>query len=124
MHSPFKICPTCAQPWATREDFLGDAGVTIVGYQVHWEELELGLMYFNHTCGTTMAIQVSEFTDLYDGPVFTGRATGTDACPGHCLHRGNLRPCPARCECAYIRAVIQAIKAWPKRMPEQDQPED
>jgi hypothetical protein len=115
MPDTFKTCPMCAKPWVTRDDFLGDPDVTLVGYQVHWEELELGLLYFNHTCGTTMAVEVAKFTDLYEGPIFHARAAGTEACPGLCLHRGNLNPCPAKCECAYVRAILPQIRAWPKR---------
>ena len=115
MTTSFKICPMCAKPWATRDAFLADPALTLVGYQVFWEELELGLLLFNHTCGTTLAVEVARFTDLYDGPIFSTRATGTKACPGHCLHRGNLEPCPAQCECAYVRAILQQIRAWPKR---------
>jgi hypothetical protein len=40
--------------------------------------------------------------------------TGTAECPEFCLHRSKLNPCPAKCECAYIREIIQAIKNWPK----------
>lgn len=110
----FKGCPSCGKQWPRRDDFFADPGVTLIGYQVHWEELELGLLYFNHTCGTTMAMEVANFADLYDGPVFTARATGTANCPGHCLRQENLKPCPTRCECAYVRSILQQIRAWPK----------
>jgi hypothetical protein len=105
----------CAHPWATRDDLLADPEVTLVGYQAFWEDLEMGLLMFNHTCGTTLAVEVARFTDLYDGPTFSVRATGTKACPGLCLHRENLNRCPAQCECAYIRELLPKIRNWPKR---------
>jgi hypothetical protein len=43
------------------------------------------------------------------------RKTGTEECPGYCLHQDELQPCPARCECAYVREIIQIIRNWPKR---------
>ena len=55
-----------------------------------------------------------EFQDLYSGEIFVERATGSAQCPGHCLHQDNLLPCPARCECAYVREVMQIIRQWPK----------
>ena len=115
MDALFKVCPSCRHEWPRREDFLADPAVTLVGYQVHWEELELGLLYFNHSCGTTMAIEVANFSDLYHGPIFRQRANGMANCPGHCLRQENLKPCPAQCECAYVRAVITQIREWPKR---------
>jgi len=93
---------------------MADPDLEMVGYQVHWEELELGLMYFNHTCGTTLAIKVKDFSDLYQGEVFQERATDTDQCSGCCLHQDNLSRCPAKCECAYVREVLHIIKEFPK----------
>lgn len=108
----FKECPMCDHAWETRDRFLGDAGLTLVGYQVHFEELTAGLLLFNHTCNGTLAIEAGDFEDLYDGVVFVDRATGSDDCPGYCLHQDELEPCPAKCECAYVREVMQIIRNW------------
>jgi len=72
-----------------------------------------GFFLFNHSCGTTLARPVAEFQDLYDGPLFASRATGSEECPGYCLRQEDLRGCPAECECASVRAIIQIILAWP-----------
>lgn len=114
MHMIYKTCPRCGRQWQTREAWLRDPQVTLVGYQVNFNDLKAGILLFNHDCRTTLAVKAEEFTDLYQGPMFVQRATGTDACPGHCLHRDNLGPCPAQCECVYIRNVLQQIKDWPK----------
>lgn len=110
----FKKCPNCDFEWDSRESFLEDDGITIVGYQAHFESLTLGLLLFNHSCKTTLAVQAGEFRDLYDGPVFTNSATGSEACPGYCLKQHELRRCGAQCECAYVREIIELIKNWPK----------
>ena len=95
--------------------FLRDAKLTLVGYQVHFEKLEEGLFLFNHeVCHTTLAVAAGAFQPLHQGPIFTQRATGGADCLGYCLHRDNLLPCPAECECAYVRQVIQVIRHWPK----------
>ncbi len=111
----FKVCGMCGKAWRSRDEFLADPEIRCIGYQVHYEDLELGLFDFNHeTCGTTMMIRASHFTDLYAGPPYTKRLTGTEDCPGYCLHRTELRSCPAQCICAYIRSVLDTIVGWKK----------
>ena len=110
----FKRCPMCGESWPSREAFLSDRGVDVVGYQVNFRELEAGYFLFNHRCGDTMAIPVIAFRDLYDGPVFIERSTGTVECPGHCLREDDLDSCPARCECSFVRETLQIVKNWPK----------
>ncbi len=112
----FKKCPACGFVWADRKQFLEDQELTLVGYQVNIKNLAAGLFLFNHSCmGSTLAIQAMDFRDLYKGPVFTQRLTDDAACPGHCLHQKNLRPCPQQCECSYVREVLQIVKNWPKQ---------
>lgn len=110
----FKICSLCGFVWRGRTSFLSDPSLHLVGYQVHFEELSAGLFLFNHSCGTTLSVQAKEFQDLCGGPMFSERLTGTEECQGSCLHEDDLRPCPAKCECAYVREVLQVISSWPK----------
>ena len=110
----FKLCKNCGQQWATREDFLNDTDIALVGYQAHFEELTLGLFLFNHICKTTLSLHAGEFTDLYDGPVFSEWKTGKEECPGYCLKVSSLDPCSAKCEGAYVRETMQIIKSRPK----------
>jgi len=110
----FKQCTLCGFKWASRDQFLQDPCVELVGYQVNFVELLTGFFLFNHSCGTTFAVLTESFEDLYDGPVFSKRATGSDECPEHCIHEDDLDPCPAHCECAFVREIIQCIKCWPK----------
>ena len=110
----FKKCPKCDFIWLTRKEFLGDPGAMIIGYQVQFQELVAGLFMFNHTCGTTLVIAAAAFRDLYDGPVFAEPLTGTEECPEYCLRKDELRWCPAKCACAYVREIIQVINNWPR----------
>lgn len=112
---PFKICPCCHEKWPERADFLSDKQIILTGYQAHFIELTAGFFLFNHHCGTTIAIEVGEFRDLYTGPVFEENLSGTNHCRGHCLHESDLNPCPARCECAFVRQILQTVRNWPKR---------
>jgi hypothetical protein len=113
-HGPFKACTICDTTWQTRSDFLGDPEIFIVGYQVHFDALVEGIFLFNHSCGGTLSINTVEFTDLYKGSVFQKRLTGGEECPGFCLYEEELGPCPAECECAFVREIIQIIKEWKK----------
>ena len=98
----------------SREDFLKDPDLEMIGYQVHFENLNSGLFLFNHRCKSTLAIRADAFMDLYDGPIFKTRATETEACPEYCLHKSNLKPCPVECECGFVREIVQIVKNFPK----------
>lgn len=110
----FKRCPTCGFVWSTRDHFLRDPALEIIGYQVNFKKLTLGFFLFNHSCKTSLAIRAVNFGDLYKGPIFQDRATGSEECPGYCLLEHELLPCPAQCECAYVREIVQIIKNCPK----------
>jgi hypothetical protein len=107
-----KTCPVCRYAWRSRNEFLSDPGLELIGYQVSFKELTAGLFLFNHTCKGTLAIRAQVFQDLYDGPMFSQRVTGGPGCPGHCLHESDLRPCPEQCECSYVREIMQIIQNW------------
>lgn len=115
----FKECTSCHHVWEDRDDFLSDPAVVLVGYQVNFERLKEGLFLFNHelkTCGTSMAIAAGEFTDMHDGPIFSDIPHDTvENCPGYCEERSYLDPCNEKCECAYVRDVLDKVNKWPKR---------
>ena len=111
----FKKCSCCEHPWFSREDFLQDRNTDLVGYQANFYQLELGYFLFNHlTCESTIAIPAGLFKDLYAGPVFAQRMTGTEYCQGLCKDTKALQPCEEQCECAYVRDIMQMIRGWPK----------
>jgi len=115
MPAAFKTCPGCHTVWRTREELLGDPSVELIGFQVDITNPLGGLFLFNHDCGDTLAIGAPAFLDLSDCPVNAPPLLGTDGCEGHCLHRGDLDPCRASCECAYVREVLQIVRNWPKQ---------
>lgn len=112
--SVFKKCTNCEHIWDTRNSFLADPGIKIIGYQADFRELTEGLFLFNHTCGTTVSIKAQFFIDLNDRPIFQDRLTDGEECLGYCHIRNNLLPCHSKCECAYVREVLQVVKSWPK----------
>jgi len=112
----FKECLPCGYKWFLRDDFLSDPSIEIIGYQVNFDDLAAGIFLFNHSCGATFSLSVRNFNGVYVGPIFQNRATGSDDCPGYCLYQDQLDRCSARCECAYVRNIIDIIKKWSKKV--------
>ena len=111
----FKNCPTCKKVWQTRDEFLGDPEIELTGYQAHFQELRTGLFLFNHNCRATLAMNLEDFIDLCDGPIFSSHKVAPADCPRYCLNQRELRPCPVECDCHYVRDLIQILKNWSKR---------
>jgi hypothetical protein len=108
--SAFKTCPKCRFRWRDRNKFLSDPLIRLIGYQVNVPGPVPGLFLFNHLaarCSTTMAIAAEDFLDLHRGPVFRECLAGKPGCPRHCLRQDDLDPCPAACECRFVRDVLQ-----------------
>ena len=115
----FKTC-SCGKQWNSRDTFLADPTIKLVGYQVDFEDLKEGFFLFNHllgVCRTTLSVSAGHFIDLYEGPVFQERLFSTQSCPGHCLRREDLNPCLSKCECAFVRQVLHSVSRWPKQVP-------
>lgn len=110
----FKKCASCNHGWETRDSYLSDPQLRIVGYQANFESPGLGTFMFSHLCGTTMSISAHEFVDLYTGHIFNKLAKGSRECPKYCLDEKDLKSCEVPCECAYIRKVALIIQHWPK----------
>jgi hypothetical protein len=109
----FKKCPMCVKVWKSRDEFLDDCYLRLEGYSADFEIREKGLFYFTHRvpgCFSTMALEAWDFLDLYSGEKYPTSKMGTDECSGFCLERKNLDHCPAHCELAFVREIIQIIK--------------
>ena len=115
---PFKVCPDCKYVWKTREEFLSDPNLKIIGYQVDYNEPQGGLILFTHEiqgCETTLAVRVKSFADFYNGPVCEDLLENTEECPGHCSNIDSLDPCFEKCKCSFARNILQSLRNWPKR---------
>lgn len=111
----FKKCSNCTHVWPNLNAFLSDPAVEVSGYLADFVDLHLGLILFrHHACKTTLSTEVNQFSDLYNGPVYQKVNFLSETCPGYCLHENDLEACPAECECAWIRQVIQIVRGWPK----------
>lgn len=108
----------CSKRWETMEEFLSDPELAMAGYQINFADLKGGLFYFSHMktgCGTTMVIPVGEFTGLSDRPMLASQGKQPDCCPELCVRKNELAPCPAECECSWVREIMQVIRDWKKQ---------
>lgn len=111
----YKKCPYCGASWENMDDFLTDQSVGFVGYQPNFKDLALGLFLFNHSeCRTTMALYAEQFQSLYDGPIFNEHQAGADDCLESCLHKDERGSHLVKCECAFVREVLNIVREWPK----------
>ena len=110
----FKKCSKCGVVWPERFSFLNDRMLRMIGYEADFDKLMAGLLLFARACGATLSIRAGDFQDLYDGPMFIGRLNSTEEFTDYCLNENDLRACPAKCSCAYVREIVQIISNWPK----------
>ncbi len=111
--SVFQVCNYCGCRWSSRGEFLADETLLFNGYQADFESPDKGLFLFTHRgpgCGTTLALEIRHFIDLYHGPVYSERKLNSSDCPGHCANIFNLERCENKCEFAYIRELIQIVR--------------
>lgn len=114
---PFAQCSMCKYEWKDRDSFLYDNSLSLNGYQADLDNLENGWFLFTHItdeCGSTIALKAGLFFDLYDGPVYERKKTGTKECPGYCLNESILHPCPSKCKCGFVRDILTIIEDMKK----------
>jgi hypothetical protein len=83
----FKKCTCCGNVWKSLSDLIRDKQVHIIGYQAAFSDSYEGLFFFAHRaseCGTTIALPVSCFLNLCDGPKYAAQLAGTENCNGLC----------------------------------------
>ncbi|HOX06202.1 MAG TPA: hypothetical protein PK280_07360 [Planctomycetota bacterium] len=109
---PFRKCPQCDCRWPGREAFLADPAVALSGCQVDTDNPRGSALVFDHKvagCGTTIAIPVRHFADLYSGPVHKVNWAPSAKCPRKCFDPKNLDSCPAQCASAFVREILQSV---------------
>jgi hypothetical protein len=111
---PFKICPKCSHTWNTRDDFLKDLSICLIGFQASFKETESGHYLLNHNsggnhCGTTIAVEVEAFLSLHKGTMFTEIKFESPMCELHCTRVDDLSQCPVECKNAVAREIMKAF---------------
>jgi hypothetical protein len=109
----FTTCKQCGKEWSGRDAFLADAGVALSGCQVETDHPAASALLFDHRaagCGTTLALPLRRFDDLYTGPRHKVKWATSKLCPGMCFDPHNTEPCDKECACAYVRAILQEVR--------------
>jgi len=112
MMTAFKKCSCCGTVWANLSDLIRDDQVQLIGYQAAFSDSYEGLFFFSHRtqhCGTTIAIPVSCFSNLYDGPDFTEQLACTDMCNSLCESFFDFGSCSEACSMRWVREIIEVL---------------
>lgn len=110
----YKACTLCRVTWPSRDAFLDDPEIALLGYQAFVEDGIPGLFLFNHACGTTLALPLESMRDLYHGPPPQPGRVGPEGPVDYCL-TSQQGSCPATCECALVRQLTDLLKPIPDR---------
>ena len=114
INDDFKFCKKCKTGWKTRELFLNDPNVVLIGFMANNDDYEKGIYLFNHvlpddSCNTTLGLFVKGFMDMYDGDIYTDLKMGTDKCSGHCAKVDLIEECNVPCRNAVARKIMHKI---------------
>ena len=108
----FQTCSGCATRWVDRDSFIDDPLTELIGYQVDFLDLTGGYLLFNHHrdgCGSTLALEVERFVDLYRGSAHPESLYGTAECGGRCGRVDDLARCDRPCRNAWVRELLAQI---------------
>ena len=112
MANTFKICTCCNHIWESLIDLIKDEQVHVIGYQPSFNDSYEGLFFFSHNnkeCGTTIAIPVSCFANLYEGPDYTEQLACTELCNGLCQSFYDFGGCSKECKMRWVRDIIEVL---------------
>jgi len=104
----------CDVDWDSRNDFVDSPDIKIIGYQACFDDPHEGLFLFNHIvkdCGSTLALPVDQFLDMYTGPIYLELRKGAGPCRGLCLDDHNFEKCQAECRMAHIRVILNSLQS-------------
>lgn len=110
----FKLCNKCKTQWKTRDDFLNDPNIVLIGLMANKDDYKKRAYLFTHrlpgdSCNTSIGLFVLNFLDMYNGEMYDTLKMGTDECFGHCLTIKELGNCSAHCRNAIAREIMQEI---------------
>ena len=109
----FRTC-VCGETWKTRDEFLRDKNVRILGYQPDFINHKYNHFLFQHRvkgCGDLFGIRASDFSDLREKECPNELCFGHDDCPGYCIDAFDLRVCSITCRNASDRKVASKIRS-------------
>ena len=118
--SVFKRCSTCDREWSTRDEFLHDPEVVLVGYQSTFTVTEPGLFLFNHSCDSTIAIDADAFADMYGEEIRQSCEAHLDNHPEYCCKGMTGEDEPKACICKFSRTIVDTLRTMMDAEPQAD----
>ena len=112
----FKRCKVCNHKWRDRDSFILDPAIELIGYQAKPDNLNRGMYLFTHECGTTLAVYVENFLDLYKGPKYSLSMESNNKCPGYCRIEDELSDCGLECSCVHFRKIMTIMLSMKKSL--------
>ena len=112
----------CRKQWATRQDFISDPELRLLGLQAVPNFPDANLLVFEHECGTSVSVLASRLRDLIPDPEPDDPSLpllqGTESCRGYCNRLEELEVCDQRCSNARDRRLTLWLADQPgKRRP-------
>lgn len=104
----------CGYIWKTRDDFLRDKKLKIVGYQPDFINHKYNHFLFQHAakgCGQFFGVRASDFHDLREKECANELCFAKEECPGYCKNTVDLRVCSVNCRNASDRIVAAKIRS-------------
>ena len=104
----------CGKTWKTRDTFLRDKTVKIIGYQPDFINHKYNHFLFQHKtkdCGILFAVRASDFSDLREKECPNELCFGHDDCPQYCTDTFDLRVCSVTCRNASDRIIASKIRS-------------
>jgi len=114
----FVRCKQCGRAWPDRTAFLADPQVRLSGCQVETDRPEASVFLFDHRapgCGTTIAIKLPAFDDLYAGPRHKVKWGASAKCAKKCHDPKNLEACTNPCAAAHVRQILRKVMEMNQR---------
>ena len=106
----FKKCSACDKTWKTREEFLQDAEIDLVGYQSTFTMSKPGLFLFNHVCESTIAIFADVFEDMSDEEIYQSCDAHLDNHPEHCCKSATGESELNSCVCKFAHEMSNKLR--------------
>lgn len=114
----FKQCPCCGAVWESRQEFLSDPAIHLIGYQPLLTPDMAGFFLFNHArCGTSLGLALAVFQDFAEELEAPEPARREGEVRSWCLVESGGPDCPPKCLCRVVRQISARIEIATLRPP-------
>jgi len=107
--SHFKKCTCCGKTWKTLNDLAKDDEKIVLGCMADLNNHLFNLMTYNRSCGTTLAIPLTDFIDNCDIPFELEQRDAHEAKPSYCLKTNASDACLSKCACVYTDKILKSL---------------